>query len=77
MIHTEEAVASNQSSFEWRHFHLKHKDIISASVVSMNGALNDNETESDGVLIDLTVPYLNYLNDGNYKGTDAAFQVKG
>lgn len=75
IIHREDGIPNNISSYEWRHFHLKHRDVINTKVVSLNGALNDNETESDGVMIDMTVPYLNYLNDGETKGVDIAYQV--
>ena len=40
-----------------------------------NGALNDRFVETNGVLIDLTAPVMDWLNDGNIAASDIDFQV--
>ena len=40
-----------------------------------NGALNDRIVETNGVLIDLTAPVMDWLNDGNIAASDIDFQV--
>ena len=63
-------------SVSWKNFHHNHNDFIKASVRARNGALNDVVLETDGVLIDLTPPIKDYLNDGSLAGSDIDYQVK-
>ena len=62
-------------SVSWKSFHHNHKDFLKASVRARNGALNDRIVETNGVLIDLTAPVMDWLNDGNIAASDIDFQV--
>ena len=60
---------------EWRNFHLNQQDKIKSSVKATNGALIDVEIDTDGFIVDLTSPILEYLHDGLINGKDLEFQV--
>ncbi len=74
-IHALESVGKDVSMFEWHHFNLLHKDMVKFNLRTINGALNDQNVTSSGVLIDLTPPLLDQLGDGPTFGTDIEFQV--
>ena len=59
----------------WKNFHNSHKDVLKASLRAQNGALNDIVVDTNGVLIDLTAPVMEYLVDGTVAETDVDFQV--
>ena len=59
----------------WKNFQLKHKDFIEAEVQVTNGATNKITRKTDGFLVDLAAPILNYIHDGSSPIHDIQFQV--
>ena len=67
---------SNTDTYaSWTNFHHHHRDYIRSSLRVRNGALNEITLDTDGVLIDLTVPFMEFLADGNVAGLDLDFQA--
>lgn len=57
-------VSIKGKSYSWATYHLNHKDWFKSTIRVTNGAYADNQKTTDGVLVDLTPPFLDYIFDG-------------
>ncbi|WAR05119.1 hypothetical protein MAR_020488, partial [Mya arenaria] len=73
-ITVERGIGINASTAVWKNLNLKHLDYIQSTITAINGALNENSSSSDGMLIDLTTPNLEFLYDGETLGIDVRYQ---
>ncbi|XP_070573546.1 uncharacterized protein [Ptychodera flava] len=68
IIHDSESIPSSDNSINWHHFHLHHMDYVFVELQTINKALTGIKTETDGYLVDLTVPIFKFLGDGTTLG---------
>ena len=66
----------NTTKVKWQDFHLHHKDRLKSVLKTMNGALNEIQSETDSFIVDLTPPFLDYIGDGNTAKGDIQYQVR-
>ncbi|XP_064646638.1 uncharacterized protein LOC135499666 isoform X2 [Lineus longissimus] len=63
------------TGFQWGHFHLRHKDQVRSTIQVTNGARNAAKLTTNGYLVDLTPPELDYIFDGKSPRKDISFQT--
>ena len=59
----------------WKNNNFEHSDMVKSNLRVTNGALNEIIKETDGIMIDLTAPVVEYLNDGEDSKQDIQYQV--
>jgi hypothetical protein len=63
------------SSVSMLNLELEHKDRVKLNVMATNGAESTVTAESNGFIVDLTPPELEYIGDGTVANKDIRFQV--
>ena len=67
--------SNTSSSVTWLNFDLEHKDQVKTRLKVTNGALNSVTQDTDGFVVDLSPPELEYLWDGS-GSSDIMYQVQ-
>ncbi|CAH1242180.1 Hypp6488 [Branchiostoma lanceolatum] len=62
-IHEPDKLDKEKTQVEYFHFQLSHGDRIYTAITARNGATDTTEGRSNGVIVDLTAPDLQYLVD--------------
>jgi hypothetical protein len=73
ILHAFESVYPDES-FTWHHFNLAHKLHVKTKLRATNGAYNTDNADTNGFIVDLTPPELDYIGDGVTPRTDIFFQ---
>jgi hypothetical protein len=68
-------VQNTTTQSEWKNNNFAHSDMVKSKLRVTNGALNEVIKETDGFVIDLTAPVVEYINDGEEAEQDIKYQV--
>ncbi|KAI8485717.1 hypothetical protein Bbelb_365510, partial [Branchiostoma belcheri] len=71
-IHEPDKFDKKRTRVEYFHLHLNHGDKVYTAITAKNGARSTTEVRSDGVIVDLTAPKLQYLVDTQAHGNDTS-----
>ncbi|XP_019616821.1 PREDICTED: uncharacterized protein LOC109464310 [Branchiostoma belcheri] len=71
-IHEPDKFDKKRTRVEYFHLHLNHGDKVYTAITAKNGARSTTEVRSDGVIVDLTAPELQYLVDTQAHGNDTS-----
>ncbi|XP_064643636.1 uncharacterized protein LOC135497734 [Lineus longissimus] len=65
-----------EHDFQWAHFHLKHKDRVRTLLRATNGANNAITGTTDGFLVDLTPPKLDFIRVVDERNPEKDFKYQ-
>ncbi|XP_078664148.1 uncharacterized protein LOC144907219 [Branchiostoma floridae x Branchiostoma belcheri] len=71
-IHEPDKFDKEKTQVEYFHLQLNHGDKVYTAITAKNGATSTTEVRSDGVIVDLTAPELQYLVDTQAHGNDTS-----